>query len=274
MEDSQLELFEVSPTLKASSKICYKCGERKALEEFHKNSSAVDGRQNKCKSCSCAYSKNKYNELNVRLSKVIINAKKRAKKYSLPFNIDAEYLESIITDTCPVFGIKLHWDVSGEGITNNSPSLDRIIPELGYVRHNVVFLSNLANAIKQDVTEIELYKVADWLHEKRKEVLRAIKEQPAPVPVEHTGESADNFELRPVHGAGPREDCDGAHHHRGEQEGDDSGDSTKAGCRICLGARGKQVEALELYENCESYGLAEGEIERLAKCFGCVCYQR
>jgi hypothetical protein len=55
--------------------------------------------------------------------------------------------------------------------------LDRIIPELGYVKHNVVFISNRANSIKNDATERELYDVADWLHERTKEVLNAIKKK-------------------------------------------------------------------------------------------------
>ena len=273
MQGAQSELFEVNPTLNSSSKICSKCNERKPIEDFHKRKVSRDGLNHVCKTCASVYAKEKYNDIDYRLSKVVTNATKRAKKNNLPIDIDVEYLKTIMTEKCPVFDIKLNWDTSGEGITDNSPSLDRVIPELGYVKHNVVFISKVANSIKQDVTETELYKVADWLHDKRKEVLRAVKEQSASVPTEHTRESEDNFELRAVHGARTRKDCDGSHHHRGEPEGCGLGDSTKEGCRICMGSGMLQVDALKLFEDCETYGLTETEVRRLAKFIGCVCYQ-
>jgi hypothetical protein len=52
----------------------------------------------------------------------------------------------------------------GEGDDrNNSPSLDRIVPELGYVEGNVVWISNRANILKRDATWEELQRVAEWL---------------------------------------------------------------------------------------------------------------
>jgi hypothetical protein len=40
--------------------------------------------------------------------------------------------------------------------TDNSPSLDKIIPSLGYVRGNVQVISQRANSIKRDATLAEL----------------------------------------------------------------------------------------------------------------------
>ena len=155
MQDAQSELFEVNPTLNSSSKICSKCNERKPIEDFHKRKVSRDGLNHVCKTCASVYAKEKYNDIDYRLSKVVTNATKRAKKNNLPIDIDVEYLKTIMTEKCPVFDIKLNWDTSGEGITDNSPSLDRVIPELGYVKGNVVFLSHLASRIKNDVTEKE-----------------------------------------------------------------------------------------------------------------------
>ena len=61
------------------------------------------------------------------------------------------------------------WGRTGVGYHPERPSLDRIIPELGYVKGNVVFISMRANSIKQDATEQELYLVADWLYKIKKE---------------------------------------------------------------------------------------------------------
>lgn len=98
------------------------------------------------------------------------NVRKRAKKYGLPVDIDTEYLLSIYPNPpiCPILGIKLELGVDNKGSTKNSPSLDRIIPQKGYVKGNVIFISGYANIIKQDATPEEVMKVAKWLNKKRK----------------------------------------------------------------------------------------------------------
>ena len=47
-------------------------------------------------------------------------------------------------------------------MTDNSPSLDRIVPELGYIPSNVVVISYKANAIKRNATPQEIRRVADF----------------------------------------------------------------------------------------------------------------
>ena len=88
-------------------------------------------------------------------------AKSRAKKQGLPFNIDCAYLASIWAETCPVFGTTL--STEGSTMTDNSPTLDKIIPENGYVKGNVAIISNRANRIKNDATVEEVGKVYSWL---------------------------------------------------------------------------------------------------------------
>jgi hypothetical protein len=150
------------------------------------------------------------------LSKYMTGAKQRAKNKNLPFDITLDFLESIATDCCPVFKTPFKWGLSGRGQNENNPSLDRVIPELGYVQGNVVFISNRANSIKQDVTEKELYAVADWLHDKRKEVLNAQKRTNARLSKTNGGKSKTAAKHGSVHGAGVGQDCDGSHHHIGE----------------------------------------------------------
>lgn len=109
------------------------------------------------------------------ISKIMFNVKKRAIAKGLPFNLDLKYLCAIAPNKCPVFRTTLLWgygggDVPGQ-VSHNSPSLDRIIPERGYVKGNVAWLSNKANTIKSSADEKELYAVADWLNKKRKEVI-------------------------------------------------------------------------------------------------------
>ena len=50
-----------------------------------------------------------------------------------------------IPSHCPVFGMPLE---IGQGVpTDNSPSLDKIIPALGYIPGNVLVVSNKANIL-------------------------------------------------------------------------------------------------------------------------------
>jgi guanyl-specific ribonuclease Sa len=91
--------------------------------------------------------------------------KERAKIKGIPNNIDAEYLKSIFPKDflCPVLGVKMKIaEGFGSGI-KESPSLDRVIPEKGYVRGNVIWISLLANQIKTSATPDEIEKVYKWL---------------------------------------------------------------------------------------------------------------
>tara|TARA_R110000868_G_scaffold101224_1_gene278717 strand:+ start:457 stop:933 length:477 start_codon:yes stop_codon:yes gene_type:complete len=97
---------------------------------------------------------------------------RRAKKKDIPFDLTTKYLIAIAPDNCPVFKVPLKWGYGGNGsASNESPSLDRIFPEKGYVKGNVAWICHKANMIKSTGTEVDLYAVADWLHKKRKEVL-------------------------------------------------------------------------------------------------------
>jgi len=86
-------------------------------------------------------------------------AKKRAKENNLPFNL--ELSDIVIPENCPALGIPLFL---GKGkVTDNSPTVDKIIPSKGYVKDNIAVISYRANSIKRDATERELHKIADWM---------------------------------------------------------------------------------------------------------------
>ena len=92
-------------------------------------------------------------------------AKQRAKKQGLPFDLTPQDLKELgIPDVCPVLGIpikKSPGDGTGER-NDNSPSLDKFIPSLGYVKGNVHFISWRANRFKSDGTPDEWQKIAEW----------------------------------------------------------------------------------------------------------------
>mgnify|MGYP003345023765 CR=1 FL=1 len=206
------------------------------------------------------------------ISNNLSSIRSRCKRKGIPFNLDMDHIKEILTADCPVFNTPLIFGVVGRGHDEQSPSLDRVIPELGYVKGNVVFISKIANTIKQNVTEKEIYAVADWLYYKRKEVEDVFKNELARISKERAEKSKRDTELGAIHGAGVGEDCDGAHHHRGEPEGEDTSCGAEESCRICMGSGVRQVEALKLYESCEDYGLTEAEVRGLKQLFGCVCH--
>lgn len=90
--------------------------------------------------------------------RMVMRARERADKEGLPFDLTAEDLE--MPTHCPALGIPLVMGTGKPG--DGSPSLDRIVPELGYVKGNVRVISYRANTIKQDATPDEILAVARW----------------------------------------------------------------------------------------------------------------
>lgn len=88
-------------------------------------------------------------------------AKNRAKKRKLPFNIEID--DIIIPNTCPILHIKLERNSRYRG--ENTPSLDRIYPEKGYVKGNVQVISWRANRIKNDGTLQDFEKIVKYLRQ-------------------------------------------------------------------------------------------------------------
>lgn len=85
-------------------------------------------------------------------------AKTRAKRYNVPFSITADDFD--IPELCPVLGVKL--ERAKVKMTRNSVSLDRIIPELGYVPGNIIVVCMRANSIKQDASPDEIIRVGTF----------------------------------------------------------------------------------------------------------------
>jgi len=86
-------------------------------------------------------------------------AKTRAKRNDIPFSISKA--DIVIPEFCPVLGIKLERGV--RGFHDTSPSLDRVIPELGYVSGNVQVISFRANRLKSDGTVDEIRRVLAYM---------------------------------------------------------------------------------------------------------------
>ena len=178
------------------SRICTKCGEEKPLEEFSRNKQGKYGRRAFCKECEHKIQNSperlaRRNELrklrrendeyrlarNLKdaetrhnnedsIKKALVRAAKaRAKKKGIPFDITIE--DFILPEKCPLLEIPL--TVGYGSSQENSYSLDKIIPDLGYVKGNVWVISNKANMIKNNASLEELKLLVKnlethWIH--------------------------------------------------------------------------------------------------------------
>lgn len=86
-----------------------------------------------------------------------IQSKGGAKRRGLEFNITEE--DIIIPEKCPVLGI----DIIPFSASDNSPSLDRIDNNKGYVKGNVKVISKRANLLKSNATKEELLKICEYM---------------------------------------------------------------------------------------------------------------
>lgn len=178
------------------SRICTKCGEEKPLEEFSRNKQGKYGRRAFCKECEHKIQNSperlaRRNELrklrrendeyrlarNLKdvetrhnnedsIKKALVRAAKaRAKKKGIPFDVTIE--DFILPEKCPLLEIPL--TVGYGSSQENSYSLDKIIPDLGYVKGNVWVISNKANMIKNNASLEELKLLVKnlethWIH--------------------------------------------------------------------------------------------------------------
>lgn len=83
------------------------------------------------------------------------NAKKRAREQGLIFDIEPSDIQ--IPEKCPVLEIPIC--LTNTRVQGNSPSIDRIDPNRGYVKGNVRVISFRANTLKSDATKQEIQKI-------------------------------------------------------------------------------------------------------------------
>ena len=156
-------------------KVCSVCKEWKPFYMYGPRIVVIDKRRSRCKECealnSAAYRNTPRGKETLAVyytnhweRRRIKDAKVRAKFKKLPFNITADYIKSITPSDmiCPALGIQMKAGQTVKESKINSPSLDRLIPELGYVKGNIVIVSNRANTIKRDATPEELMKIAKF----------------------------------------------------------------------------------------------------------------
>jgi len=195
------------------------------------------------------------------IEKAFQSSRSRAKKKKLPFNLDVKYLQSIYTKDCPIFKQPMTWGNLGVGKNIYSPSLDRIIPALGYVKGNVAFISDKANRIKAEFEAKDLYAVADWVHEISKGIEENVKAfATAPVSTRYSIQGELYPELGIVSTTGTGQNDDHPHHHCGADAGQDTDHCAKTGGGDGMGHRGQEMGTLSTPKSQQDNGNAPSPV--------------
>lgn len=97
------------------------------------------------------------------IKRLLSGIKSKCKKKGIVFNLSPS--DIVIPEKCPVLGIPLKFN-SGLGSNDDSPSIDRIIPSLGYTPSNIIVVSRRTNKIKNDSTSRELFLVYEFYKDK------------------------------------------------------------------------------------------------------------
>ena len=171
---------------------CYRCGKRPAAPNRAKCDPCLAiarsdmlslreqrDRQGVCLACSGRRAPNCTLCLRCLRRRYIYRARYRAKQAGVPFNLKHEDLN--FPEQCPCCHTYLTHEVKVRGLpSNNTYSLDRIIPQLGYVADNVVMVCHRCNSIKRDAAVDELYRIADFYYHERKKRLNKAAEHGRP----------------------------------------------------------------------------------------------
>lgn len=138
--------------------LCKTCTEEKPFGAFSLHKECTLGIDtSRCKACKRGFSKSANEWATKPIEAKILNrVKTRAKEKGLDF--DLELSDIIIPELCPVFKVPFIY-----GDHSWTYSLDRISPELGYIKGNVVVISNKANMMKSTATVDEVKALYEWM---------------------------------------------------------------------------------------------------------------
>lgn len=142
------------------TKVCRTCKEPKGIASFYHHWGS-------CISCTGKKRAEAHAQNPIRV--LLTAARARAKRDGLPFNLTDKDIS--IPDRCPILGITIAVKTGSRGASHNSPSLDKIVPLLGYVRGNGQVISNRANVLKSDATMQELILLGQWAKRQVSDIL-------------------------------------------------------------------------------------------------------
>lgn len=149
-----------------NKKKCFKCKKWKSVDDFSKNRCNFDGFQKVCKECFSNYEcvKKGYNKktykyknsleeyFNVKLS----NLKKKCEIKNVPFDLKkGDLIEKYKSQEGKCYYTNIEIVHNSGKVNHNSISVERLTPENGYTKDNIVLCSFSINSFKGGMSEKE-----------------------------------------------------------------------------------------------------------------------
>jgi len=153
-----------------TKKKCKICEEFLLLKEYRLRGNNQKGywENNVCKKCDSQLVKD-YRLTDAGIAAEIVRRiKYTSKKRSIPFDLDKEWVLNRLNEInwkCELTGLPMirqrnSKECRNTGFRWNSISIDKIIPNKGYIKSNVRFVLNQINCFKQDGTDERMYMLA------------------------------------------------------------------------------------------------------------------
>ena len=153
------------------TKVCSKCGRRRAATLFSPRPERPCGRYSCCKKCKKEFRTKRYHERRIEdpVALWLVNAlnwsRHRARKQSIEHTLSATQLSEALNKkdkTCVYCDVVFNFRRSHHD-RSDSPTIDRLDPKRGYSEENVAICCYRCNAIKNNATFQELRQIADRL---------------------------------------------------------------------------------------------------------------
>lgn len=106
------------------------------------------------------------NYFKTKFSTTISQIKGKCLKKDIPFELSWDDLD--YPKYCPILGIEL--DYFATVVSDESPSIDRLVPELGYVANNVGIISQKANRLKSSASLEEILAIAEYIRNRQETI--------------------------------------------------------------------------------------------------------
>lgn len=169
-------------------KKCKSCNQEKEYEDFYKDSKRPEEYRSTCKSCYLkkykytVSEKGRENWRRYKRSKkgiitcLLNNAKDRAKRNNLPYELDYEWLEAKIdAGVCELSHLPfVHESRGAFKCSPYAPSIDKINPKDGYTKNNCRVICFCVNMALSDWGEDVLYNMCENLLKNRKIIKKSL----------------------------------------------------------------------------------------------------
>lgn len=144
---------------------CHSCKTYKPIEEFYKDSSAKcrNGYSRECKTCESKRKKiqranRNTNDKNNFLKRLLYGCKSRALQYKIPYDLTLDYMIDVFDSQngkCALSGLDMT-TIRKSGKNPFNASIDRIVPNRGYIKGNVRLVCNHINMMRSNLEDEQL----------------------------------------------------------------------------------------------------------------------